>query len=65
MRPRPEDQLHRAAFPAGKAEVVLDGSARVGVVPARQMHHRNIGIGVVAAFGIDPLLLPEFVEIAV
>ena len=65
MRPRPEDQLHRAALRPRQAGIVLHRGARIGVVPARQMHHRHVGIGVVKAFGIDAGLLPVIVEIAV
>ena len=55
----------RAALRARQAEIILHRGARIGVVPARQVHDRHIGIAVVEPLGIDAGLLPVIVENAV
>src|SRR5258708_20562383 len=65
MGPWPEDQSGWPALGARQTEIVLDRCQRIRIVPARQMHGRDVGIGAVIALGVDPRLLPEFVEIAV
>src|SRR5689334_12101637 len=65
MRPGAEDQPARPAPGMLEAEIVLDRSSRVRVVPARQVHGRHLGVVLVIAFGVNPGLLPELVEAAV
>src|ERR1700726_3968577 len=62
MGPWAEDQLRWPAPGAREALVILHRGAGIGVVPARQMHGRHIGVAVVITLGIDAGLLPEFVE---
>src|SRR6516165_387319 len=62
MGPWAEDQLHPAALGPRQANVVLHRCSGVGVVPARQMDDRYIGIAVVEALRIDPRPLPVIVK---
>ena len=65
MSPRSEYQLHPAALGARQADVVLHRGSRIGVVPARQMHDRHIGITLVETLRVDPRPLPVIVKHAV
>ncbi len=62
MCPWPEDQTLRTAPGASQADMVVGRGARIGVVPARQMHDRDGGVAVVKALGVDARLLPVFVK---
>ena len=62
VRPGPEHQPHRAALCPRQPGIVLHRGAGIRVVPARQVHHRHIGIGLVVALGVDAGLLPVIVE---
>ena len=65
MRPRPHHETDRAALAPRQPDVVLGCRARVRVVPAREMEHRDVGVSLIQALGPEARLFPVVVEGAV
>ena len=58
MRPRPHDEHHRRLLSLGKLDEALDRARGVGVVPAADMQHRDVGGPVVVLHPV-PAYPPE------